>query len=186
MSNRPTSPFSPTRSPRSPSPFTSSQLNPNLSFTLNRADPLPSPPASRAGSGSGSSSGSRSRTAHAAPTRRALGESTAHNIAPMPRQANVGETPKPKSKLGHPQHNQYRPMSAPVPGRGGLADVTGMTGLMETPDKGLVHGLIGKNGEAGPGAAGKFCQPMIGLAILTQIRRGSRNAVGSSRQATSA
>lgn len=37
-----------------------------------------------------------------------------------------------------------------------MADVTGMTGLMETPDKGLVHGLIGKNGEAGPGAGGEL------------------------------
>ena len=46
-------------------------------------------------------------------------------------------------------------MSAPAR-RGLAADVTGMTGLLDTPDKGLVHGIVGKSGNVGPAAAGKL------------------------------
>jgi len=154
LSPRPSSPFSPNRSPRSPSPYTT-QYNPNLSFTLNRNDPLPSPPVSRhgSGSGSGSSAGSRTRMASAAPApkpRRALGESSAHNL-PRP-QAQYPVASKLKTNA-----TPQRPSSAPTRLRPhDSADVTGMTGLMDTPAKGLAHGSINKNGNVGEDAAGKL------------------------------
>jgi hypothetical protein len=153
ISPRPSSPFSPPRSPRSPSPYTT-QINSNLSFTLNRNDPLPSPPVSRHGSGSGSSAGSRSRMASAAPaqtkTRRPLGDTTVHNITQTRTQTQ-------KSKPKVVQDTPQRPASAPTRLRPhDSADVTGMTGLLDTPAKGLAHGSIDKNGNVGDDAAGKL------------------------------
>lgn len=37
-----------------------------------------------------------------------------------------------------------------------MGDVTGMTGLLDTPDKALVHGIVGKSGNVGVAAAGKL------------------------------
>jgi hypothetical protein len=153
ISPRPSSPFSPPRSPRSPSPYTT-QINSNLSFTLNRNDPLPSPPVSRHGSGSGSSAGSRSRQAPTqTKTRRPLGDTTVHNIT---------QTLNQKSKPKIVQDTPIRPASAPTRLRPhDSADVTGMTGLLDTPAKGLVHGSIGKNGNVGDDAAGKLDMPFV-------------------------
>ena len=148
ISPRPSSPFSPPRSPRSPSPYTT-QINSNLSFTLNRNDPLPSPPVSRHESGSGSSAGSRSRIAATqTKSRPPLGDTTVHNITQT-------RTQKIRPKVV--QDTPLRPASAPTRLRPhDSADVTGMTGLLDTPAKGLVHGSIGKNGNVGDDAAGKL------------------------------
>jgi hypothetical protein len=53
-----------------------------------------------------------------------------------------------------------RPASAPTRLRPhDSADVTGMTGLLDTPAKGLLHGSIGKNGDVGDDAAGELLFP---------------------------
>lgn len=174
ISPRPTSPFSPPRSPRSPSPFPSLLgNNPNLSFTLNRNDPLPSPPASRSGSGSSGDYTVTATKAAAKPkqdtgssrftsmarevgnelkARLVLGESTVHNVqaqTPAPRRTG----PKDKSRVRTLQDEGRR---SSAPGRvEQSADVTGLTGLMETPAKGGEFGGLGKNGEAGGDAGGE-------------------------------
>lgn len=83
-----------------------------------------------------------------AKTRRPLGDTTVHNITQSRTQKS-----KPKVVQDTPQ----RPASAPIRLRPhDSADVTGMTGLLDTPAKGLVHGSINKNGNVGDDAAGKL------------------------------
>lgn len=91
--------------------------------------------------------------------RRALSDSTAHNIQHNP------ATPAPSKggksrRVSALQQGQQDPTrrkvhSAPA-GRGGdlSADVTGMTGLMATPARGGEFGSIDKNGDVGGDAGG--------------------------------
>lgn len=89
-------------------------------------------------------------------SRRVLGESTAHNV-----QQHQTRTPAPtqeKDKIKVPSRvralqDEGRRFSAP--GRVEQSgDVTGLTGLMETPAKGGEFGGLGKNGEVGGNAGG--------------------------------
>ena len=149
ISPRPTSPFSPPRSPRSPSPLTTSAHN--LSFTLNRSTALPSPPTSRSSSEEPTSGFTaaaqkleKELRAKSAP-RRALSDTTAHNIlTPAPRRA--------KGRIEGLKEN-VRPRSAPIPAGG---DITGMTGLLETPAKGAEYGSLGRNTDIGGESAGEL------------------------------
>ena len=175
ISPRPTSPFSPPRSPRSPSPFASILGdNPNLSFTLNRNDPLPSPPASRSGSGSSGDYAATAKPVKAArpkqdtgsrfssmarelgnelKARRVLGESTTHNAQQTPAPRRMKE----KSRVRTLQDEGRR---SSAPGRvEQSADVTGLTGLMETPAKGGEFGGLGKNGDVGGDSGGTVLKP---------------------------
>ncbi|RXK35042.1 hypothetical protein M231_07695 [Tremella mesenterica] len=161
ISPRPTSPFSPLRSPRSPSPITTAA---NLSYTLNRSTALPSPPTSRSSSAEPPSVSGFTAAAHRlekelktksrpqpAP-RRALSDTTAqiHNMgAPGPRRSTRPLT------LGK---EDVRPGSAPPHG-----DVTGMTGLLETPAKGADFGSLGKNAELGGETGGAIPQTLATL-----------------------
>jgi len=81
--------------------------------------------------------------------RRPLGDTTVHNITQT-------RTQNQKSKPKVVQDTPQRPASAPTRLRPhDSADVTGMTGLLDTPAKGLAHGSINKNGNVGDDAAGK-------------------------------
>ncbi|WVQ62201.1 uncharacterized protein L199_000340 [Kwoniella botswanensis] len=173
LPSRPTSPFSP---PRSPSPLPSLMQNnnqaANLSFTLNRNDPLLSPPSSggeQTITQKNFPSNSNSRFSSLArelgeeiqnarkqkhrqqqqQPRRALSDSTTQNI----------QTPAPisharKGDKGHRikmlQGENRRSASAPIrSNKDNSMDVTGYTNLMATPAKGGEYGTLGKNGEVG-------------------------------------
>jgi hypothetical protein len=87
-------------------------------------------------------------------TRRPLGDTTVHNITQT-------RTQDQKSKPKVVQDTPQRSASAPTRLRPhDSADVTGMTGLLDTPAKGLAHGSINKNGNVGDDAAGKLIQLM--------------------------
>ena len=88
-----------------------------------------------------------------APRRRALGESNLHNIS-QPQRTQQSKSDNEANKAKHAAQ-QARPASAPAK-RGVMGDVTGMTGLLDTPDKALVHGIVGKSGNVGVAAAGKL------------------------------
>ena len=93
-------------------------------------------------------------------TRRPLGDTTVHNITQT-------RTQNQKSKPKVVQDTPQRPASAPTrPRPHDSADVTGMTGLLDTPAKGLVHGSINKNGNVGDDAAGKL-SPNLRIFKLT-------------------
>ena len=88
--------------------------------------------------------------------RRPLGDTTVHNITQSQARPQHVAASKPKPKIV--QDTPIRPASAPTRLRPhDSADVTGMTGLLETPAKGLVHGSIGRNGDVGDDAAGELC-----------------------------
>lgn len=40
-----------------------------------------------------------------------------------------------------------------------------MTGLLDTPDKGLMHGIIGKSGDVGMAAAGKLQDSVVSESV---------------------
>nr|XP_019049225.1 hypothetical protein I302_03006 [Kwoniella bestiolae CBS 10118]OCF28155.1 hypothetical protein I302_03006 [Kwoniella bestiolae CBS 10118] len=175
LPSRPTSPFSP---PRSPSPLPSMHNQPaNLSFTLNRNDPLLSPPSSggeqtitqkqiqhqpttKSNSNSRFSSLARelgdeikqARTQQQPQQpRRALSDSTSHNIQnqPLPRPRGKG-TNNNADRVKSLQGENRRSASAPSrTTRDNSLDVTGYTNLMATPAKGGEYGTLGKNGEVG-------------------------------------
>ncbi|KAI9635287.1 uncharacterized protein MKK02DRAFT_43969 [Dioszegia hungarica] len=213
ISPRPTSPFSAHHHslspPRSPSPlptFTSKsqptaqgrQRRPhsqdlNLSYTLSRANPLPSPPdsgGSRSGSGDQTTitnpyaastftkaalelqediegrkaSGTRGLVRPGQPARRALSDSTAHNIqqGAVPAAQGKGKARRVSTLQG--QQEPRRTSSAPAGRRGDTsADVTGMTGLMATPAKGGAYEVLGKNGEVGGDAGASIPQTLATL-----------------------
>ncbi|KAK4686263.1 hypothetical protein P7C73_g3869, partial [Tremellales sp. Uapishka_1] len=142
-SPRPTSPFA----PRSPSPLPTNQQDFNLTLTLNQNDPLPSPPSS------GSGSRSQSRFASIVPPpRRALSDSTADNIpsAPSAKQRDIKRV----------QAEDRRPSPMKM---NNSADITGMTGLMETPAKGEKYGTLGKNGDVGGDHGANIAQTLATL-----------------------
>ncbi|ORX35965.1 hypothetical protein BD324DRAFT_651874 [Kockovaella imperatae] len=149
LSPRPTSPFavmSPPRSPRSPSPLSSlqHQQQHNLSLTLNRNDPLPSPPSSRSASGSGDEYAKHTQGSRRASSRAPLGETTRHNHEVATRVWGKFEN----------LEKERRPASAPA--RAFDGDLTRMTGLLETPAKGGKFGSLDKNVNVGseePGAS---------------------------------
>ena len=183
LSPRPASPFAAFSPPRSPSPFSSlHQPNAhNLSLTLNRNNPLPSPPASRAGSGGSSNDSTRPSAAvkskadfqsrfssmarelgQEIKARRALGESNGHNIqmeaTPAPKRCPHKETEKDRLRTLQAQSQQghRRPTSAPARMiDGDVRDMTGLTALLETPAKGGEYDTLGKNGDVGGEAGGK-------------------------------
>jgi hypothetical protein len=169
----------------------------NLSLTLNRSDPLLSPPQSRSSKSSGDNgvhAGARlestrfssmareleeelryrKQTQLAPPIvpvagsgaqRRVLSDSTAHNVQQQHHSGSMTPAPKnvpQKDRVRALQSENRRPVSAPA-GRGTgdvTADVTGMTGLMETPAKGAGHGTLGKNEDVGGDAGGEHTREM--------------------------
>lgn len=187
---RPISPFTHVHSPpRSPSPLpslASKDNGLNLSYTLSRADALPSPPDSR---GSHSSGGHAAAPHHSKSTgftsmarqlqaelgpgptrpksistpRRALSDSTTFNvIQPTPPRSIKSAQPKPKQPIIRTH------VSAPTRGKRAdlTADITGMTGLMATPAKGGAFDTLGKNGDVGNEVGGelkRICLSWIGL-----------------------
>ncbi|WWC86246.1 uncharacterized protein L201_001119 [Kwoniella dendrophila CBS 6074] len=178
LPSRPTSPFSPPRSP-SPLPSVMNSQPANLSFTLTRNDPLLSPPSSggeqtitqknfqpqsqtqtlksKLDSNTNSRFSSLARelgediraARQTNQPRRALSDSTSHNIQ------NTPFAPKNKDKSSNRlktlQDENRRSASAPVRSttKDNSMDVTGYTNLMATPAKGVEHGTLGKNGEVG-------------------------------------
>lgn len=183
---RPVSPFSPTRSPRSPSPLPSmlnpshpskprsKHRNPSLSLTLSRADPLPSPPTSRSSSGSGSTS--HEGLKQPGPVSAAALNSGFSSLARQldrelrPARVEVKSAPS-RAPLGETnRHNITANAKAGVQqaqkakGRKGLADVTGMSSFMRTPGKGLDHGTLGRDGDVGGEGDGQshcLFRPMV-------------------------
>jgi hypothetical protein len=166
--------------------------NPNLSLTLNRSDPLPSPPQSRSSKSSGSgprlgggvdsgrfsslarqlgedlraqthaSAQAPAPSAPAPAMRRALSDSTAHNVPVQRGAMTPGRTKKGGNVPGGPGKDRLRalqdencPRSAPAGRTDGLGDITGMTGLLETPAKGGEYGSLDKNGDVGGDAGGE-------------------------------
>ena len=171
ISPRPTSPFTALSPPRSPSPFSIQQNAQNLSLTLNRNDPLPSPPHSRAGSRSASGSSAESvkitSKANLASSRfssiarelgnnirarQPLGESQRQNTQPG-HVASVSRRPVKEKSNALPEKDRLRALqgerrtnSAPARVEG---DLTGMTALMATPAKGGEYDDVAKNGAGG-------------------------------------
>ncbi|BEI84659.1 hypothetical protein CcaverHIS002_0500600 [Cutaneotrichosporon cavernicola] len=144
--NKPASPFRPA-SPRSPTP--QNQL-PNLSFSLGRNDPLPSPPQSRtvsatssksSGSGSGPNALAELQTQtyhHDESIRRPLVDTRRHNQPQAP--------PERQYKKGSYKAPYLVPVVQPSPGRRDRTyDLTGITGLLATPMKGPGFEEIDKN-----------------------------------------
>ena len=176
ISPRPTSPFAALSPPRSPSPFSIQQNAQNLSLTLNRNDPLPSPPHSRAGSRSASGSSAESVKLNAKAglassrfssiarelgndirVRQPLGDSQRHNTqqsAPpaSARQQREESYVVPAKDRMRSLQSERRTTSAPARVEG---DLTGMTGLMATPAKGGEFDDVAKNG-AGNTAGGEI------------------------------
>ena len=185
LAPRPASPFTHVLSPpRSPSPLpshASKENGLNLSLTLTRADPLPSPPDSQgsnhsapadetahhAQSSAGFTSMARqlkedlrsqpSQRSVPAP-RRALSDSTTFNIAqavPVRSEKTSKNRSTRDAHLRPPRAEQ----SAPAGSRRRAditSDITGMTGLMGTPAKGGAFLSIGRDGDVGGDAAGMF------------------------------
>ncbi|WWC66256.1 uncharacterized protein I206_100157 [Kwoniella pini CBS 10737] len=170
LPSRPSSPFSP---PRSPSPLTSTNQPGNLSFTLNRNDPLLSPPSSggeqtitqkdyqqRTNGNTNSRFSSlarelgedlrKARQVVPPTTRRALSDSTTHNIIKV-----LAPTRKEKAtRLQNLQDENRRSASAPIRStKDNSMDITGYTNLMATPAKGNEYGTLSKNGEVGGDSA---------------------------------
>lgn len=123
MNPKPVSPFVSPRHDRSPSPAPNSI--PNLSYTLNRSDPLLSPPQSRTASSASEKSNFRGGAArHTSAGRTVLGETNRHNASPAA--ARVRKT------------HRYNAGND-------SADITGMTGFLATPARGAGFASIDKN-----------------------------------------
>lgn len=91
--------------------------------------------------------------------KKVLGESNRHNIniqAPTAstKSANQGAG---KDRLRVIQDESRRPKSAPARSTGFdySADLTGMTGLLETPARGGAFGALDKNGDVGGNVGGE-------------------------------
>ncbi|ADV24394.1 conserved hypothetical protein [Cryptococcus gattii WM276] len=158
LPSRPSSPFSPTRTP---TPLGSNPLD--LSFTLARSTPLPSPPPSEGEPEISETPKPRPRhprrtSAHAsnnektAKGNRPLGESRQGNMA-----TNLGATrafqptsaSKDRLRSLRAQHSKPRSVSAPVRSDRTLGDVTGLTDLFDTPSKPGEFGWLGKDESVG-------------------------------------
>lgn len=93
--------------------------------------------------------------------RRALSDSTAQNVPVQRGAMTPGKTKKGGNVPGGPDkdrlralQDESRPRTAPVKSVG-LGDITGMTGLLETPAKGGEYGSLDKNGDVGGDAGGE-------------------------------
>nr|XP_031861374.1 uncharacterized protein CI109_003346 [Kwoniella shandongensis]KAA5528446.1 hypothetical protein CI109_003346 [Kwoniella shandongensis] len=181
LPTRPTSPFSP---PRSPSPLPSLQNSQpaNLSYTLTRNDPLLSPPSSSENttlkarpetqtntrfSSLARELGDDLRAARQQPApapRRALSDSTIYNVAHTPAPATTRPVKDKGDRLRALQDENRRSASAPVRGTRDLSmDVTGLTALMATPAKGGEFGTLGKNGDVGGDSGANIPQALATL-----------------------
>lgn len=159
MAPKPVSPFVSPRSLRSPSPG----LNyvPNLSYSLNRNDPLPSPPQSRTVSSASSKSALREAIPSRSDGRTALGETNRHNIAPQRTQREPKKT----------RNRHAAGTDSP--------DITGITQLLATPARGAEFESIGKN--AGPVDGAGASIPAT-LATLSARLRALETENGVSRR----
>ncbi|WVQ97310.1 hypothetical protein IAU59_004421 [Kwoniella sp. CBS 9459] len=96
--------------------------------------------------------------------RRALSDSTSHNIqrTPVVKQAYSSKTNGNRVKAL--QEEIRRSASAPVRGaKDQSMDITGMTNLLATPAKGWEYDTIGKNGEVGGQIGGSIAQTLATL-----------------------
>lgn len=166
LPSRPSSPFSPTRTP---TPLGSNPLD--LSFTLARSTPLPSPPPSEGEPEISETPKPRPRhsrrtSAHASKNERnvkgnrPLGESRQGNMATNPgatRAFQPTSTSKDRLRSLRAEHSKPRSVSAPVRSDRTLGDVTGLTDLFDTPAKPGEFGWLGKDESVGGIPAGKFC-----------------------------
>ncbi|WVF70618.1 hypothetical protein IAT40_005410 [Kwoniella sp. CBS 6097] len=101
--------------------------------------------------------------AQAQAPRRALSDSTSHNVQRTPVAKQFGSKTN-GNRVKAIQEEIRRSASAPVRGaRDQSMDVTGMTNLMATPAKGMEYGTIGKNGDVGGEAAGSIAQTLATL-----------------------
>jgi hypothetical protein len=98
--------------------------------------------------------------------RRALSDSTAHNVPVQRGAMTPGRTKKGGNVPGGPGkdrlralQDENRPRSAPAGRTDGFGDITGMTGLLETPAKGGEYGSLDKNGDVGGDAGGEQSDP---------------------------
>ncbi|WVR05882.1 hypothetical protein IAU60_002908 [Kwoniella sp. DSM 27419] len=186
--SRPTSPFSPPRSP-SPLPSLQAMQGQNLSFTLTRNDPLLSPPSSGGEntqnyahasmqtkqsesslrfSSTAKELGNEIRASQQQQPqpkqRRALSDSTAHNVQQTP---SLRQPVKDKSSGNHRVRtirDEARAASAPVRGyKESSLDVTGLTALMATPAKGGEYDSIDRNGDVGGEGSGALAQTLATL-----------------------
>lgn len=90
--------------------------------------------------------------------RKVLGETNIHNIGiatPGPKRLAGNGKEKERVKALQKEGNR-RTTSAPARLANTTADVTGMTGLLQTPAKGGEFGTLGKNGEVGSDVGGKL------------------------------
>lgn len=93
--------------------------------------------------------------------RNALGETGRHNVQPV---HSFGDTPARKNPAKEKERDRLRALQgnttkrpASAPGRVmGDGDVTGMTGLMETPAKGGEFGGLDKNAQVGGDNGGEL------------------------------
>ncbi|CAK9779416.1 hypothetical protein CC85DRAFT_331048 [Cutaneotrichosporon oleaginosum] len=178
--NKPASPFR-AASPRSPSP--SLHQLPNLSFSLGRNDPLPSPPQSRtvsaassksSGDGTGSNHPLSEAQTYRPDSRRPLADTGLHNQSQY--------QPERPYKKGQYKAPYLVPVVQPSPGRRDrtfdLTGMTGVTGLLATPAKGPGFGEIDKN--AAPLTAGAGVPSA--LASLQAHIRALQNEKGVATQ----
>jgi hypothetical protein len=98
-------------------------------------------------------------------SRRILGDTSLHNIAATPAPKRVSQTNKEKERVKALQRESTgnrRTISAPARLANITADVTGMTGLLDTPAKGREYGTLGKNGEVGGDFGSEsFCGSLV-------------------------
>ncbi|ODN96492.1 hypothetical protein L198_04206 [Cryptococcus wingfieldii CBS 7118] len=146
MPERPTSPF---YTNQSPTPV----FNPlNLSFTLTRSNPLPSPPSSpvyqdhkpQAGQWQDTSL----RDTRFARTPKAAGvHSSASQSKPTKSKSKASE--KSNIKTPRAEGSSVRSVSAPVRGGRTMGDVTGLTDLLKTPARAGEYGYLNRDESVG-------------------------------------
>ncbi|TYJ58157.1 hypothetical protein B9479_000981 [Cryptococcus floricola] len=146
MPERPTSPF---YTNQSPTPV----FNPlNLSFTLTRSNPLPSPPSSpvyhdhkpQAGQWQDTSL----RDTRFARTPKAAGvHSSAIQSKPTKSKSKASE--KSNIKTPRAEGSSVRSVSAPVKGGRTMGDVTGLTDLLKTPARASEYGYLNRDESVG-------------------------------------
>ncbi|OXG22404.1 hypothetical protein C361_03065 [Cryptococcus neoformans Tu259-1] len=158
LPSRPSSPFSPTRTP---TPLGSNPLD--LSFTLARSTPLPSPPPSDGEPEINETPKPRPRHPSKIPAHTSKNENSARGNRPLgeSRQGNTATTPgvtrasqptaasKDRLRSLRAEHSKPRSVSAPVRGDRTLGDITGLTDLLNTPAKPGEFGSLGKDESVG-------------------------------------
>lgn len=164
LPSRPSSPFSPTRTP---TPLGSNPLD--LSFTLARSTPLPSPPPSDSELEINETPKPRPRRPSKVPAHTSKNENSARGNRPLgeSRQGNTATTPgatrafqptaasKDRLRSLRAEHSKPRSVSAPVRGDRTLGDITGLSDLLNTPAKPGEFGSLGKDESVGGIPAGE-------------------------------